>query len=112
MCPCSVSFSAGDRSLDPEAKGKWDEDWDKSKGGFPFSEKLGEISDKIGSTIDDTINKFRKKDRDDSPDRIRYVLPVATFNTIHAIHFVRKMTDHTMLDVGVTLPYKRATVTH
>ncbi|KAM9729162.1 clathrin interactor 1-like isoform 1-T1 [Menidia menidia] len=51
-------------------RSKWDEDWDKSKGGFPFSEKLGEISDKIGSTIDDTLNKFRKKERDDSPDRI------------------------------------------
>ncbi|CAG08862.1 unnamed protein product, partial [Tetraodon nigroviridis] len=49
---------------------KWDEDWDKSRGAFPFSEKLGEISDKIGSTIDDTLNKFRKKERDDSPDRI------------------------------------------
>ncbi|KAM8897413.1 clathrin interactor 1-like [Spinachia spinachia] len=49
---------------------KWDEDWDKSKGAFPFSEKLGEISDKIGSTIDDTLNKFRKKERDDSPDRV------------------------------------------
>ncbi|KAL7853464.1 hypothetical protein AOLI_G00203080 [Acnodon oligacanthus] len=56
--------------FDSESKSKWDEDWDKSKGGFPFSEKLGEISDKIGSTIDDTINKFRKKERDDSPDRI------------------------------------------
>ncbi|XP_063059297.1 clathrin interactor 1 [Engraulis encrasicolus] len=63
------SFKAGERSLDGD-KGKWEEEWDKSKGGFPFSEKLGEISDKIGSTIDDTINKFRKKDRDDSPDRI------------------------------------------
>ncbi|XP_056117795.1 clathrin interactor 1a [Rhinichthys klamathensis goyatoka] len=52
-----------------ESHSKWDEDWDKSKGAFPFSEKLGEISDKIGSTIDDTINMFRKKDRDDSPDR-------------------------------------------
>lgn len=51
-------------------RNKWDEDWDKSKGVFPFSEKLGEISDKIGSTIDDTLNKFRKKERDDSPDRI------------------------------------------
>ncbi|KAF7663552.1 hypothetical protein LDENG_00207890 [Lucifuga dentata] len=51
-------------------RNKWDEDWDKSKGAFPFSEKLGEISDKIGSTIDDTLNKFRKKERDDSPDRI------------------------------------------
>lgn len=51
-------------------RSKWDEDWDKGKGGFPFSEKLGEISDKIGSTIDDTLNKFRKKERDDSPDRI------------------------------------------
>ncbi|XP_064879985.1 clathrin interactor 1-like [Oncorhynchus nerka] len=56
--------------FDTEPKGKWDEDWDKSKGAFPFSEKLGEISDKIGSTIDDTINKFRKNERDDSPDRI------------------------------------------
>lgn len=51
-------------------RNKWDEDWDKSRGAFPFSEKLGEISDKIGSTIDDTLNKFRKKERDDSPDRI------------------------------------------
>ncbi|XP_068187180.1 clathrin interactor 1-like [Antennarius striatus] len=50
-------------------RSKWDEDWDKSRGAFPFSEKLGEISDKIGSTIDDTLNKFRKKERDDSPDR-------------------------------------------
>ncbi|XP_016123165.1 clathrin interactor 1-like [Sinocyclocheilus grahami] len=56
--------------FDPESKSKWDEDWDKNKSSFPFSEKLGEISDKIGSTIDDTINKFRKKERDDSPDRI------------------------------------------
>ncbi|XP_036444053.1 clathrin interactor 1 isoform X1 [Colossoma macropomum] len=61
--------NSGER-FDSESKSKWDEDWDKSKGGFPFSEKLGEISDKIGSTIDDTINKFRKKERDDSPDRI------------------------------------------
>ncbi|XP_018607770.2 clathrin interactor 1-like isoform X1 [Scleropages formosus] len=60
--------STGDR-YESEPRGKWDEDWDKGKGGFPFSEKLGEISDKIGSTIDDTINKFRKKERDDSPDR-------------------------------------------
>uniref|UniRef100_A0A3B3BP45 Clathrin interactor 1b n=1 Tax=Oryzias melastigma TaxID=30732 RepID=A0A3B3BP45_ORYME len=50
-------------------RSKWDEEWDKSRGTFPFSEKLGEISDKIGSTIDDTLNKFRKKERDDSPDR-------------------------------------------
>ncbi|XP_071023163.1 clathrin interactor 1-like isoform X2 [Oncorhynchus clarkii lewisi] len=56
--------------FDTEPKGKWDDDRDKSKGAFPFSEKLGEISDKIGSTIDDTINKFRKNERDDSPDRI------------------------------------------
>ncbi|XP_055798037.1 clathrin interactor 1-like isoform X2 [Salvelinus fontinalis] len=61
-------FVAGEM-FDSEPKGKWDEDWDKSKGAFPFSEKLGEISDKIGSTIDDTINKFRKNERDDSPDR-------------------------------------------
>ncbi|XP_046724484.1 clathrin interactor 1 isoform X2 [Silurus meridionalis] len=61
--------NSGER-FDSESKSKWDEDWEKSKSGFPFSEKLGEISDKIGSTIDDTINKFRKKDREDSPDRI------------------------------------------
>ncbi|XP_041749480.1 clathrin interactor 1 isoform X2 [Coregonus clupeaformis] len=61
--------SPGDM-FDSEPRGKWDEDWDKSKGAFPFSEKLGEISDKIGSTIDDTINKFRKNERDDWPDRI------------------------------------------
>ncbi|XP_077449224.1 clathrin interactor 1-like [Stigmatopora argus] len=51
-------------------RSKWDEDWDKSRAAFPFSEKLGEIGEKIGSTIDDTISKFRKKERDDSPDRI------------------------------------------
>ncbi|XP_052393506.1 clathrin interactor 1 [Carassius gibelio] len=56
--------------VDPESKSKWEEDWEKNKSSFPFSEKLGEISDKIGSTIDDTINKFRKKERDDSPDHI------------------------------------------
>ncbi|KAM3612803.1 uncharacterized protein V6R79_014814 [Siganus canaliculatus] len=60
---------SGDRYDSNDSKGRWDEDWDKSKGPFPFSEKLGEISDKIGSTIDDTISRFRKKDRDDSPDR-------------------------------------------
>lgn len=57
---------------DPEPKSKWDEDWDKSKSAFPFSDKLGELSDKIGSTIDDTISKFRRKDREDSPERCRY----------------------------------------
>ncbi|XP_061905168.1 clathrin interactor 1-like [Entelurus aequoreus] len=51
-------------------RSKWDEDWDKSRAAFPFSEKLGEISEKIGSTIDDTLSKFRKKERDESPDRI------------------------------------------
>ncbi|KAM9376953.1 clathrin interactor 1a [Pholidichthys leucotaenia] len=60
---------SGDRYDSSENKSKWDDDWDKSKGAFPFSDKLGEISDKIGSTIDDTISRFRKKDRDDSPDR-------------------------------------------
>ncbi|XP_072256536.1 clathrin interactor 1 [Pyxicephalus adspersus] len=64
----SGGFRYGDR-YDPEPRSKWDEDWDKSKTGFPFSDKLGEISDKIGSTIDDTINKFRRKDREDSPER-------------------------------------------
>ncbi|XP_069510022.1 clathrin interactor 1 [Ambystoma mexicanum] len=54
---------------DSEPKSKWDEEWDKSKTGFPFSDKLGELGDKIGSTIDDTINKFRRKDREDSPER-------------------------------------------
>ncbi|KAK1883253.1 Clathrin interactor 1 [Dissostichus eleginoides] len=62
-----IGVSCDTNELD---RSKWDEDWDKSKGAFPFSEKLGEISDKIGSTIDDTINKFRKKERDDSPERI------------------------------------------
>ncbi|XP_072001588.1 clathrin interactor 1 isoform X2 [Engystomops pustulosus] len=61
-------FRYSDR-YDTEPRSKWDEDWDKSKTGFPFSDKLGEISDKIGSTIDDTINKFRRKDREDSPER-------------------------------------------
>lgn len=60
---------SGDRYDSSDSRGRWDEDWDRNKGPFPFSEKLGEISDKIGSTIDDTINRFRKKDRDDSPDR-------------------------------------------
>ncbi|NXP27541.1 EPN4 protein, partial [Scytalopus superciliaris] len=53
---------------DPEPKSKWDEEWDK-KPTFPFSDKLGELSDKIGSRIDDTISKFRRKDREDSPER-------------------------------------------
>ncbi|KAK2838819.1 hypothetical protein Q7C36_013633 [Tachysurus vachellii] len=52
-----------------DSRSKWDNDWESNKGAFPFSEKLGEISDKIGSTINDTINTFRRKDRDDSPDR-------------------------------------------
>ncbi|KAF7707250.1 clathrin interactor 1a [Silurus meridionalis] len=52
-----------------ESRSKWDDDWENNKGTFPFSEKLGEIGDKIGSTINDTINTFRKKDRDDSPER-------------------------------------------
>ncbi|XP_044062302.1 clathrin interactor 1a isoform X2 [Siniperca chuatsi] len=60
---------SGDRYDSSDSRGKWDDDWEKNKGQFPFSEKLGEISDKIGSTIDDTISRFRKKDRDDSPDR-------------------------------------------
>lgn len=77
----SISFSPYLNSLSPagdrdrydssDNRGKWDDDWEKNKGQFPFSEKLGEISDKIGSTIDDTINRFRKKERDDSPDRYR-----------------------------------------
>ncbi|CAH2276299.1 clathrin interactor 1 [Pelobates cultripes] len=54
---------------DSEPRAKWDEEWDKNKNSFPFSDKLGELSDKIGSTIDDTINKFRRKDREDSPER-------------------------------------------
>ncbi|MGH0124678.1 UNVERIFIED_CONTAM: hypothetical protein FKN15_033330, partial [Acipenser sinensis] len=60
---------SGDR-YDSEPKSKWDEEWDNNKGGFPFSEKLGEIGDKIGSTIDETINKFRNKEREDSPERL------------------------------------------
>ncbi|XP_037316356.2 clathrin interactor 1a isoform X1 [Pungitius pungitius] len=59
---------SGDK-YDSSDRGKWDDDWERNKGQFPFSEKLGEISDKIGSTIDDTINRFRKNQRDDSPDR-------------------------------------------
>ncbi|XP_029603980.1 clathrin interactor 1 [Salmo trutta] len=68
-----VSSDASDRydsgGNEGSSRGKWDEDWKRDQGQFPFSEKLGEISDKIGSTIDDTINKFRKQSRDDSPDR-------------------------------------------
>ncbi|XP_057706296.1 clathrin interactor 1a isoform X1 [Corythoichthys intestinalis] len=63
---------SGDRYDSSESRNRWDDDWESNKGQFPFSDKLGEISDKIGSTIDDTISKFRKKDRDDSPDRFRY----------------------------------------
>lgn len=63
--------SIGER-YDPEPKSKWDEEWDKNKSAFPFSDKLGELSDKIGSTIDDTISKFRRKDREESPERCRY----------------------------------------
>ena len=85
--------------FDSEPKGKWDEDWDKSKGAFPFSEKLGEISDKIGSTIDDTINKFRKKERDDSPDRIRYRRVYLSTTAKMLIKFIQicLMTDHFFL---------------
>ncbi|KAI4880155.1 hypothetical protein NFI96_031176 [Prochilodus magdalenae] len=57
---------AGDKF---DTRSKWDDDWEGNKGAFPFSEKLGEITDKISSTIDDTISKFRNKERDDSPDR-------------------------------------------
>ncbi|XP_014054243.1 clathrin interactor 1 [Salmo salar] len=68
-----VSSDASDRydsgGNEGSSRGKWDEDWKRDQGQFPFSEKLGEISDKIGSTIDDTINKFKKQSRDDSPDR-------------------------------------------
>lgn len=72
LLPSLNSFPpAGDRYDSSDSRGKWDDDWDRNKGQFPFSEKLGEISDKIGNTIDDTINRFRKKDRDDSPDRFR-----------------------------------------
>ncbi|XP_059202691.1 clathrin interactor 1a isoform X2 [Centropristis striata] len=63
------SYSGDKYDSSGESRGKWDDDWERNKGQFPFSEKLGEISDKIGSTIDDTISRFRKKDRDDSPDR-------------------------------------------
>ncbi|XP_041653577.1 clathrin interactor 1a isoform X2 [Cheilinus undulatus] len=62
------SYSGDRYDTSDSRRDKWDDDWG-NKGQFPFSEKLGEISDKIGSTIDDTINRFRKKDRDDSPDR-------------------------------------------
>lgn len=72
MCQYSpfLFVQGGDRY---ETHSKWDDDWENNKGAFPFSEKLGEISDKIGSTINDTINTFRRKDRDDSPDRFRLV---------------------------------------
>ncbi|XP_063732411.1 clathrin interactor 1a isoform X2 [Eleginops maclovinus] len=59
------SYSTGDKYDSSDSRGKWDDDWERNKGQFPFSEKLGEISDKIGSTIDDTISRFRKKDMDD-----------------------------------------------
>ncbi|KAL0973812.1 hypothetical protein UPYG_G00211470 [Umbra pygmaea] len=62
-------YDSGGSGVEGSNRGKWDEDWKKDQGQFPFSEKLGEISDKIGSTIDETINKFRKQGRDDSPER-------------------------------------------
>lgn len=68
-----------DERYDPEPKSKWDEEWDKNKSAFPFSDKLGELSDKIGSTIDDTISKFRRKDREDSPERCRCAAFPATY---------------------------------
>ncbi|NWS19150.1 EPN4 protein, partial [Pachyramphus minor] len=64
----SVAGFRYNERYDPEPKSKWDEEWDK-KPAFPFSDKLGELSDKIGATIDDTISKFRRKDREDSPER-------------------------------------------
>lgn len=72
-CPHLFVFVVDtDERYDPEPKSKWDEEWDKNKSAFPFSDKLGELSDKIGSTIDDTISKFRRKDREDSPERCRW----------------------------------------
>ncbi|XP_068600858.1 clathrin interactor 1-like [Brachionichthys hirsutus] len=65
----SMGGGGGIKNSNELDRSKWDEDWDKSRGAFPFSEKLGEIGDKIGNTIDDTLNKFRKKERDDSLDR-------------------------------------------
>ncbi|XP_077403162.1 clathrin interactor 1-like [Vanacampus margaritifer] len=65
----SDSMGGGVKNSCELERSKWEEDWDKSRAAFPFSEKLGEIGEKIGSTIDDTISKFRKKERDDSPDR-------------------------------------------
>lgn len=62
------SYSGDRYDSSDSGRRKWDDEWD-NKGQFPFGDKLGEISDKIGSTIDDTISRFRKKDRDDSPDR-------------------------------------------
>uniref|UniRef100_A0A673W1E6 Clathrin interactor 1a n=1 Tax=Salmo trutta TaxID=8032 RepID=A0A673W1E6_SALTR len=67
LSPASDRYDSGGN--EGSSRGKWDEDWKRDQGQFPFSEKLGEISDKIGSTIDDTINKFKKQSRDDSPDR-------------------------------------------
>ncbi|KAF3838096.1 hypothetical protein F7725_009864 [Dissostichus mawsoni] len=68
------SYNTGDKYDSSDSRGKWDDDWERNKGQFPFSEKLGEISDKIGSTIDDTISRFRKKEMDDSPDGFRLVI--------------------------------------
>ncbi|EMP37040.1 Clathrin interactor 1, partial [Chelonia mydas] len=72
-------FRYGER-YDSEPKSKWDEEWDKNKGAFPFSDKLGELSDKIGSTIDDTISKFRRKDREDSPERCSVLIALNSIN--------------------------------
>ncbi|XP_062404524.1 clathrin interactor 1a [Sardina pilchardus] len=65
------SDSMGYRGYADEGEGKgrrWDSDWEQ-KGAFPFSEKVGEISGRIGSTIEDAVRSFRNKPRDDSPDR-------------------------------------------
>ncbi|KAL2089129.1 hypothetical protein ACEWY4_016028 [Coilia grayii] len=67
----SSDNAGGFRYTDESAEGRgrrWDNDWEQ-KGAFPFSEKVGQISGRIGTTIEDTISRFRNKPRDDSPDR-------------------------------------------
>ncbi|XP_063044826.1 clathrin interactor 1-like isoform X2 [Engraulis encrasicolus] len=67
----SSENSGGFRYSDDSERGgrRWDNDFEQ-KGAFPFSEKVGEISGRIGNTIEDTISRFRNnKPRDNSPDR-------------------------------------------
>uniref|UniRef100_A0A8C4WVC2 Clathrin interactor 1a n=1 Tax=Eptatretus burgeri TaxID=7764 RepID=A0A8C4WVC2_EPTBU len=63
----ATSSTPYDDRYGPTPRNQWDEDW-VSGGGIggtvAITEKLGELGDRIGSTIDDTINRFRRRERD------------------------------------------------